>query len=159
MKNHIFLLFVVFLLPFVGWAQGSQRLLLPNREQLSAERVLHVMQDSEGYLWYATEGGGLCRDDGRQVLVFRSDADHPDLLGDNNVDCIAEGGQQIVIGSFHGAYVLNKQDYSIRRLEEVDDKRVDDIIVSSDGHWWLTANKKIYEYDGNGRLLKKLLFM
>ena len=154
MKNHIFLLFVVFLLPFVGWAQGSQRLLLPNREQLSAERVLHVMQDSEGYLWYATEGGGLCRDDGRQVLVFRSDADHPDLLGDNNVDCIAEGGQQIVIGSFHGAYVLNKQDYSIRRLEEVDDKRVDDIIVSSDGHWWLTANKKIYEYDGNGRLLK-----
>ena len=154
MKNHIILLLLVFLLPCIGQAQGRQRLSLPNREQLSTERVLQVMQDSEGFLWYATEGGGVCRDDGRQVLVFRSSANHPDLLGDNNVACIAEAGQQIIIGSFHGAYLLNKQDYSISRLAEVDDKRVDDIVVSSDGHWWLTANKKIYEYDGCGRLLK-----
>ena len=45
---------------------------LPNREQLSSERVMEVMQDSEGFLWYATQGGGVCRDDGRQMLVFRS---------------------------------------------------------------------------------------
>jgi AraC-like DNA-binding protein/ligand-binding sensor domain-containing protein len=154
MKNHILLLLFVFLLPCIGKAQGRQRLSLPNREQLSAERVLHVMQDSEGFLWYATEGGGLCRDDGRQMLVLRSDADHPDLLGDNNIACLAEAGQHIIIGSFHGAYLLNKQDYSISRLAEVDDKRVDDIVVSYNGHWWLTANKKIYEYDGNGLLLK-----
>ncbi len=154
MKNHIRLLLYVLLLPCIGLAQGRQRLSLPNHELLSAERVLHVMQDSEGFLWYATEGGGLCRDDGRQVLVFRSDADRPDLLGGNDVACMAEAGQQIIIGSFHGAYLLDKHDYSISRLAEVDDKRVDDIIVSSDGHWWLTANKKIYEYDGNGRLLK-----
>ncbi len=153
MKNHILLLFV-YLLPSIVLAQGMQRLSLPNREQLSAERVLHVIQDSEGFLWYATEGGGLCRDDGRQVLVFRSDADHPDLLGSNDVACVADAGHQIIIGSFHGAYLLNKQDYSISRLAEVDDKRVDDIVVASDGHWWLTANKKIYEYDGDGRWLK-----
>ncbi|MCR4958323.1 MAG: helix-turn-helix domain-containing protein [Prevotella sp.] len=154
MKHHLPSLFLVFLLPCLCLSQGLQRLSLPNGEQLSAERVLHVMQDSEGFLWYATEGGGLCRDDGRQVLVFRSDADHPDLLGDNHIACLAEAGQQIVIGSFHGAYLLNKHDYSIGRLAEVDDKRVDDIVVASNGHWWLTANKKIYEYDGDGRLLK-----
>lgn len=154
MKNYIPLLLFVLLLPCAGQSQRMQRLSLPNREQLSAERILHVMQDSEGFLWYATEGGGLCRDDGRQVLVFRSDADHPDLLGGNDVDCMAEAGQRIIIGSFHGAYILDKRDYSISRLAEVDDKRVDDIVVASDGHWWLTANKKIYEYDGDGRLLK-----
>ena len=49
-------------------------------------------------------------------------------------------GRYIVIGTFHGAFVLDKQDYSIRRLPEVDDKKVDDIIVSRDGHWWLTAD-------------------
>ena len=154
MQNYIPLLLFVLLLPCAGQSQRMQRLSLPNREQLSAERILHVMQDSEGFLWYATEGGGLCRDDGRQVLVFRSDADHPDLLGGNDVDCMAEAGQRIIIGSFHGAYILDKRDYSISRLAEVDDKRVDDIVVASDGHWWLTANKKIYEYDGDGRLLK-----
>lgn len=154
MKPYKMILTTMLLLPLACQAQAEQRLTLPNREQLSAERVLQVMQDSEGYLWYATEGGGLCRDDGRQVLVLRSDADHPDLLGGNNVACIAEAGHRILIGSFHGAYMLDKHDYSISRLAEVDDKRVDDIVVAANGHWWLTANKKVYEYGGDGRLLQ-----
>ncbi len=134
-------------------AQKLNRLHLPNHEQLSSERVLQVMQDSEGFLWYATEGGGLCRDDGHQMLVFRSDAEHPDLLGSNEVACMAESGKNLIVGTFHGAYVLDKQDYGIRRLTEVDEKRVDDIVVSADGHWWLTANKKVYEYAPDGLLL------
>ena len=136
--------------------QPSVRLELPNHEQLSSERVLHVLQDSEGYLWYATEGGGVCRDDGRQMIVFRSDAEHPDLLGSNDVASLAEALPPlsgIIIGTFHGAYVLDKRDYSIRRLTEVDDKRVDDIIVGRNGHWWLTANKKVYEYSDESVLL------
>lgn len=134
--------------------QHFMRLELPNREQLSSERVLQVIQDSEGFLWYATEGGGVCRDDGRQMLVFRSDAEHPDLLGSNDVACLAEAaGRYIIIGTFHGACILDKQDYSIRRLTDVDDKRVDDIIVSRNGHWWMTSNKKIYEYSDEGQLL------
>ena len=128
---------------------------LPNREQLSSEYVLEVIQDSEGFLWYATQGGGVCRDDGRQIVVFRSDTDHPDLLGSNDVASLAEAaGRYIIIGTFHGAFVLDKQDYSVRRLTEVDDKKVDDVIVSRDGHWWLTANKKVFEYAEDGRLLK-----
>ena len=146
---------IAMLLPLIGWAQEQRMLSLPNREQLSSERVMEVMQDSEGYLWYATQGGGVCRDDGRQMLVFRSDAEHPDLLGSNDVASLAEAaGRYIIIGTFHGAFVLDKQDYSFRRLPEVDDKKVDDIIVSRDGHWWLTANKKVYEFAEDGRLLK-----
>ena len=155
MKHQIIaLLGFLALLPFASRAQKLQKLSLPNHEQLSAERVLHVLQDAEGFLWYATEGGGLCRDDGRQMLVFRSDAAHPHLLGSNNVACIAEAGHHIIIGTFHGACVLDKEDYSISKLKEVDDKRVDDIIVTANGHWWLTANKKVYEYAADGQLLK-----
>ncbi len=114
-----------------------------------------VMQDSEGFLWYATEGGGLCRDDGRQISVFRSDAEHPDILGSNDVASLAEaGGRYILIGTFHGAFVLDKLDYSIHKLSEVDDNKVDDIIVSrKNGHWWLTANKKFFEYSPEGNWL------
>lgn len=154
MKDCRLLLLLVFLLPCVGWAQEEQRLLLPNREQLSAEQISQVIQDSEGFLWYATEGGGVCRDDGRQVLVFRSDAEHPNLLGSNEVVCLAEAaGRYIIIGTHHGANILDKHDYSIRSLADVDDKRVDDIIVGRNGHWWLTANKKIFEYSEEGKLL------
>ncbi len=156
MKHYRFLLFLCLLQSIVGWAQQRQVLSLPRLEQLSSQHVTQVMQDSEGFLWYATEGGGLCRDDGRQTTVFRSDAEHPDRLGSNDVACVAEAaGRYIIIGSFHGAYVLDKQEgYAIRRLEDVDDNRVDDIIVGHDGHWWLTANKKVYEYSPDGHLLK-----
>lgn len=154
MKGCILLLLVLFFVPYVGRAQGGQRLLLPNHEQLPAEQVTQVIQDSEGFLWYATEGGGICRDDGRQVLVFRSDAEHPNLLGSNDVACIAEAaGRYIIIGTYHGASILDKHDYSIRSLADVDDKRVDDILVGRNGHWWLTANKKIFEYSEDGQLL------
>ena len=152
-QNFVTLLLNFFVLTnMIG--QPVVRLELPNHEQLSSERVLQVIQDSEGFLWYATEGGGVCRDDGRQIIVFRSDAEHPDLIGSNDVACLAEAvGRYILIGTFHGACVLDKQDYSIRRLVDVDDKRVDDIIVSKNGHWWLTSNKKIYEYSDEGKLL------
>ena len=151
----IFLLTLLFVpLPFM--AQDDCRWALPNRGQLSSDKVLFVMQDSEGFLWYATEGGGVCRDDGRQVDVFRSDAEHPDLLGSNTVLCLAESGNRILIGTTHGASVLDKSDYSIRRLAEVDDRRVDDILVASGGNWWLTANRKVYEYSADGRLLRTI---
>ena len=154
MKFYYIWLFSFTLLPLFGRTQEQRMLLLPRLEQLSSNRITQVIQDSEGFLWYATEGGGICRDDGRQMTVFRSDAEHPDLLGSNNVASIAEADKMhIIIGTFHGAYVLDKQNYSIQRLTEVDDKRVDDIIISRNGHWWLTSNKKIYEY-AKGNIVK-----
>lgn len=149
----ISLLLMLLMTSFQLKAENYKPLTLPNRELLSSDKVLYVMQDAEGYLWYATEGGGVCRDDGRQVDVFRSDADHPDLLGSNNVVSLGESGRYIIIGTSHGAYLLDKKDYGIRRMKEVDDKRVDDIVVSSKNHWWLTSNKKVYEYSPDGNLL------
>ena len=154
MKRHIVTLLLGLLVLTGMKGQHSMRLELPNHEQLSSDRVLQVIQDSEGFLWYATQGGGVCRDDGRQMLVFRSTAERPDLLGSNDVACLAEAvGRYIIIGTFHGASVLDKRDYSIRRLTEVGDKRVDDIIVTANGHWWLTSNKKVYEYSAEGQML------
>lgn len=111
MKRYIITLLLNFLVLTCMMGQQVVRLELPHHEQLSSERVLQVIQDSEGFLWYATEGGGVCRDDGRQILVFRSDAEHPDLLGSNDVACLAEAaGRYILIGTFHGACVMDKQD-------------------------------------------------
>ena len=87
------------------------------------------------------------------TTVFRNDAEHPDLLGSNNVVCLAAAGNHIVIGTTHGASILDKQNYNIRRLAEVDDKRVDDALVNRGGHWWLTSNKKVFEYSAEGEWL------
>ncbi len=144
-KLFILVLFILFG-NAIAFSQDDSRLMLPNLGQLPSPRVLCVIQDDEGFLWYGTEGGGVARDDGREMIVFRNDAEHPHLLGSNNIASLASAGRHIIIGTFHGAYVLDKNDYTIHRLSEVDDKRVDDVIVARDGHWWITANKKVYEY-------------
>ncbi len=149
---HLFAFLLLMLLPYQGAAQPYECLRLPNQEQLPSSHVLCVMQDSEGALWYATQGGGISRDDGRDVDVFRNDARRPDLLGSNNVACLAEAGHHIVVGTFHGAYLLDKTDYSLRRIKEVDDNRVDDILLMRCGDVLLTANKKIYRFDRHFRL-------
>ena len=154
MKHYYTILFFLSIFPLLCLAQEPQALMFPRLEQLSSQHVTQVIQDSEGFLWYGTEGGGVCRDDGHQILVFRSDAEHPDLLGSNNVGCLAEAAQHyIIIGTYHGAFLLDKHDYSIHRMIEVDDKRVNDIIIGRDGHWWLAANKNVYEY-ADRQLLK-----
>lgn len=133
-------------------AHDYMLLQLPDRELLPSAKVFHLIQDSEGALWYATAGGGLCRDDGRHVDIFRNDAEQPELLGSNKVACLAEAGQHILIGTYHGASCLDKRDYSIRRLDEVDDYRVDDIMVARDGRIFLTSNRKIYEFSADVQL-------
>lgn len=149
MLNLLFFILIYVSMPLCLAAQVPTCLKLPNQELLSSDRVLFVMEDSEGCIWYGTEGDGVCRDDGRQVDVFRSDAEHPDLLGSNKVGCLAEMGQHIIIGTFHGAYVLNKVNFTIRQLKEVDDKRVDDILVLRSGDVLLTANMKVYRFDSS----------
>ena len=128
------------------------RLDMPNRDQLQTENILCIIQDSEGCIWYGTEGDGVYRDDGRHIDVFRNDAQNPSLIGSNNIASLAETDFYIIIGTFHGAYALHKQDFSISCITEVDDNRVDDILVSRKGEIFITANKKIFVFD------KKLKF-
>ena len=152
MRNYFMAFWTCLMLPLYLNAQEQTYLKLPNQDLLSSNKVMFMMEDKEGFLWYATEGGGVCRDDGRQVDVFKSDAEHPDLLGSNNIDCLAEMGNYIIIGTFHGAYMLDKNDFTIKRLKKVDDKRVDDILVMRNGDVMLTANMKIYRFDSSMNL-------
>ncbi len=144
--SHYINIIIGLLLSAAVIAQEHTVLQLPFGDQLPSDKVLHIIEDSDGYLWYATEGGGLCRNNGLQIDVFKSDAETPNLLGDNNICCLAEHDEHIIIGTFHGAYVLDKSDFSIKQLPEVDNKRIDDIITDNDNCVWLTANRKIYKY-------------
>jgi AraC-like DNA-binding protein/ligand-binding sensor domain-containing protein len=152
-RHHILIITLFLLLTPSCLAQQIRLQDLPYQEQLSSAKVLHIIEDDEGFLWYATEGGGICRQDGRQTDIFRSHPEQPDLLGSNNVSCLAEVNGYLVIGTFHGAYLLDKKNYSIRRIQEVDDKRIDAICKTHDGHYWLTSNRKVYEFSNHHQLL------
>ena len=58
-------------------------------------------------MWYGTVNG-LCRDDGYQVDVIRSDIHTPGLLRNNLVQSISEDAKgRIWFGTDAGAYILD----------------------------------------------------
>lgn len=138
------------LLPMTAVAAWRFRVTqLPNQRQLPVANVHRILQDREGYMWYATEGGGLCRDDGYRIEVFRSDKHRPSLLADNNITCLAEDRQgSIWFGTPKGLHRLDKADYRIHRLEDagVKDKPVTCLLAASDGTVWVAVRDTILCY-------------
>lgn len=127
---------------------------LPTQSQLPVANVHRIMQDSEGYMWYATEGGGLCRDDGYKISVFRSDRNHPDVLASNDITCIAEDAQgRIWFGTTKGGYILDKHDYKIRPLKETNGQGVSYIFRRFNGEMLVSVVGSIYHFSPEQKLL------
>lgn len=134
---------------------------LPNQRQLPVANVHRILQDCEGYMWYATEGGGLCRDDGYRVEVFRSDKHRPSLLAANDITCLDEDEQgRIWFGTTKGLHLLDKKNYRIHRLDDAGVKGmpVSCLLAASGGAVWVSVGDTIFCYrprmaacPGNGR--------
>lgn len=92
---------------------------LPTRALMPVANVNEVIRDSEGYMWYATYEGGVCRDNGYQIDVFRKDMDHGSLLTDNMIYSLCEAPNgEIWFSTAQTVYALDKHDYSIRPLND-----------------------------------------
>ena len=144
MKPCLALLFLhLFVAPL--WAQQYNVRTLPTQQQLPVANVHCILQDSEGYMWYGTEGGGLCRDNGYQVDVFRTDRNAPGLLASNVVTNLAEAdGRYILFGTRSGLYAIDKRNYGLRRLlSEADTLSVDALLTDSRGHVWSAIGQRI----------------
>ena len=125
---------------------------IPTLHQLPVNAIHVAFKDSEGYIWYGTVNG-LCRDDGYDIKVFRSDIHTPELLKDNLVGCIAESlTGNIWFGTDKGAYVLNKSTYTIKPLDEmrIGEKRIAAIYTTNNGDMWVSCFGVLYRYNSNG---------
>ena len=82
MKTFIYTsLFLAFAYCFASKSMGQQH----NFEHFSLEQGLPqsqveaLAQDSLGFIWVGTRGGGLCRFDGKKFKVFKRDDGLPDM--------------------------------------------------------------------------------
>lgn len=151
MEKIILIFFsILYLIPCTS-AQNIVVSELATQHQLPKE-IKCIFQDSEGYMWYGTNGGGLCRDDGFNIITFRADINTPDIMESNNITCITEDREHhIWFGTNRGAYVLDKKDYSISPIEDEGIKRwvINTINVFSDGSIWISTNNNLFRYDSN----------
>lgn len=129
---------------------------LPTQKLLPVAHIHRMFQDREGYMWYGTEGGGLCRDNGYQIDVFRSDLHTPHLLTSNDITCITEDkNNQIWFGTDRGLYKLDKANYQITEITDrkLGKQRIDAALSVQDGTTWVASEGMIYHYSPAGRLL------
>lgn len=130
---------------------------LPTRSQMPVANVNAVIQDSDGYMWYATYEGGLCRDNGYQIDVFRKDKDYKDLLSDNVIFSLCEASNgEIWFSTAHSVYVLDKHDYSIRLLSDAFRSiSAQHIMCLDNGNMQVEADTMVYEVSLGGKIVSQ----
>ena len=93
------LLFWLFAAPFALFAQEEQFRTWSLQEGLPQSQVWNGIEDARGYLWFGTQGGGVCRFDGKKFTTFTA----KEGLPSNYIhDVFQEKNYAIWVGTNHG---------------------------------------------------------
>lgn len=130
---------------------------MPNLSKLPVKEVTAICQDNEGYMWYGTSDG-LCRDDGYNIHVLRSDFHTPGVLARNHVNNIAvDDNGHIWFSTRKGIYILDKHTFKAHPLnvDDFDQTPYALLIHTKDDHIWIGGYNMLYEFDSNCQLVEK----
>ena len=151
------LLFVTFVVVYhVDFAQNIIVKKLPTQRFLPSANLHHIVKDGEGYMWYATEDG-LCRDNGYQVDVFRSDDGSPNYWTSNHIVDLSVGkDHKIWVATGTGLYYVDKADYQLRQVKDnaIPHDRINHLDVTSDGSLWVMAARHVVHLTADGKVVK-----
>ena len=150
-------LFVIFIGIFIlnSYAYSSQDFYFSNlnlRDGLSQISVLDILQDSKGYMWFATRNG-LNRYDGKNFVIYKNDPTDSLSLSNNHIYCLAEDSHQnLWIGTFHGLNVLNMKTNQLKRVVDspyrsVKEMAINSLLVDSRNRLWIGTGQGLYICD------------
>lgn len=111
-------------------------------EGLSRSGVYDIHQDKSGFLWVATEGGGVSRFDGKTFRTFT----RLNGLASEKVRVIFEDDQGIIwLGTTDGlSYYENDEFQSITEEDDgISDNYIRSIAQDSEGNIWVGSNRGI----------------
>lgn len=155
LKHLLMLVFVI--VSMNALAQMFTATGLPTQKQLPVANIHCILQDEEGYMWYGTTGGGLCRDDGYRIDVFNSYCQSPSMMMDNNVLCLAEDARHgICVGTSHGLFRIDKTDYHVDKLLEstYGNRKIKTLMSDSKGFLWIGIDEMVLKMSCQGALVK-----
>jgi ligand-binding sensor domain-containing protein len=108
MKKYFLLLIVCFQLSLAGFAQDAGLRSWSVAEGLAQSQVYCMMEDSRGFLWFGTQGGGLSRFDGMRFTNFQQ----RDGLVNDYILSMAEGQDgQLWFGTRDGISGLTESSF------------------------------------------------
>ena len=115
--------FFLFLLTFLSlqqfaMAQNSQLQNFTTKEGLPQSQVYDIVQDSIGYLWLATQGGGLARFDGDEFTVFNEKSG----LKSNFINALFVKNDSLFVGTYAGLSIYTNgkiKNYSSQGINRI----------------------------------------
>lgn len=117
-------------------------------EGLPTYEVEKLYQDKEGYMWIATRNG-LCRFDGYQLKIYKSNLYNPELLYDNRVSTITEdGNHNIWIGTANGLVVMDKRTGIFKKVEpgKLLNNNIQAILATKSNEVWIGTAGGLHRY-------------
>lgn len=147
-----FLLFVSFFVPNI-FSQSLNFNNLSVKDGLSNNKVVAILQDKAGFLWFATEDG-LNRFDGYEFKVYRNNPQDTNSISSNNIWSLFEDAEgNIWIGTKSGE--LNRYDVKRDIFEHwnikapnIQNNSINEIYRDKKGILWIgTYQSGIYRFD------------
>lgn len=143
---------------------GYLRSTLSMENGLPCNFIDDVCQDSAGFLWLATSGGGLCRFDGYDLLIFSATSGTP--LKSNFVRNVCEDRfHRLWIASEGGLDLLDlgtldRLDLPDPALEAFGDQLCSFLTLDAAGNLWIKTGKTLVRvsFDGEGDVREVLEF-
>ena len=110
LNTLLFLFFALLLLSREGFAQQNNFITFGVEEGMPHTNVYSISQDSRGYLWVGTDGGGVSRFDGKKFVTYTTKQG----LSGNVVRCIFEDSQgNLWFGTDNGVTLYNGHSFQV----------------------------------------------
>ena len=142
-----FLRFILlfFILPFSGLTQQYHFKQYSLEQGLSRSGVYDILQDRNGFLWVATEGGGLCKFDGQKFKTFT----RFNGLASEKIRVIFEDrGGLLWLGTTQGLSYYDGHSFeSITEKDGINSNYIRSIAQDAEGNIWVGSNQGISVID------------
>ena len=116
---------------------------------LPTNEVQKVYQDKDGFMWFATRNG-LCRYNGYETRVYKSNLYSPELLTNNSISALVDDNNyNLWIGTNEGLNVLDKKTGVIRKYlyPSIPNNVVSSICVTRDNTVWVGTDAGLCRYN------------
>jgi signal transduction histidine kinase/ligand-binding sensor domain-containing protein/CheY-like chemotaxis protein/AraC-like DNA-binding protein len=135
---------------------------IDDRNELSSDFVSSIVQDNDGYMWFATLDG-LNRYDGYTVKAYKNKLNGEAYFKSNVFECIevAKDGKLWLGTRYFGIQIFNPKTETVTNISNdpgkdlyINDNQIQDLLRDSKGRMWIATYHGVARYDPDKKRMK-----